>query len=119
MPSVRLPIFWSPNAEHDLIEIWSYLARESADQVADDQLDGIERACATLEHFPYSGRPRDNLLPGVRSIPVHPYVIFYRVRNEPWKSFASSTVGATSAPSSPSLPTRSSALLVPKESLAG
>jgi toxin ParE1/3/4 len=32
--------------------------------------------------LPYSGRPRDNLLPGVRSMPVHPYVVFYRVRNE-------------------------------------
>jgi toxin ParE1/3/4 len=82
MPKVRPPIFWSPKAEEDLIEIWTYLARESSDQVADDQLNHIERACATLEMLPYSGRPRDNLLPGVRSMLVHPYVVFYRVRNE-------------------------------------
>jgi plasmid stabilization system protein ParE len=34
MPSPRLPIIWSPEADEDLIEIWGYLASEASEQVA-------------------------------------------------------------------------------------
>jgi toxin ParE1/3/4 len=72
---------WSPEAEEDLIGIWGHLAREATDQVADNQLDDIDRACAKLKVWPHSGRPRENLFPGLRSVLAHPYVIFYRVRS--------------------------------------
>src|ERR1700731_316876 len=81
MPSPRLPIIWSPEADEDLIGIWGYLAGEASEQVADNQLLSIEKACTMLEAWPHSGRPRDELLPGVRSVPVHPPVVFYRVRD--------------------------------------
>jgi len=82
MPTARLPLVWSPEADEDLIDIWLYLAREASERVADRQLQDIDQACGTLQEWPYSGRPRDELLPGIRSVPVHPYVVFYRVRNE-------------------------------------
>jgi plasmid stabilization system protein ParE len=49
MSSARLSILWSPEAEQDLIEIWSYLAEQATTQVADSQLNAIENACAKLE----------------------------------------------------------------------
>jgi toxin ParE1/3/4 len=82
MPSARLSILWSPEAEQDLIEIWSYLAEQATTQVADSQLNAIENACAKLEYWPYSGRQRDSLLPGLRSVLAFPYVAFYRVRDD-------------------------------------
>jgi toxin ParE1/3/4 len=82
MASPRSSILWSPEAEEDLIDIWGYLAREATEEIADRQLNAIENACSTLEAWPLCGRPRDSLLPGMRSVPVHPYVIFYRARNE-------------------------------------
>jgi toxin ParE1/3/4 len=82
MPSARLAVFWSPEAEKDLLEIWSYLADQASPPIADTQLNAIEGACAKLEHWPHSGRQRDNLLPGLRSVVAFPYVIFYRVRDE-------------------------------------
>jgi toxin ParE1/3/4 len=82
MPSRRLPIALSPEADEDLIEIWGYLAREASDQVADRQLHEIETVCATLRDWPYSGRKRDELLAGMRSVSVRPYAAFYRVRDD-------------------------------------
>jgi len=82
MPNARLAIVWSPEAEEDLIEIWSYLADQASPQVADTQLGAVENATVNLEHWPYSGRRRDSLLPGLRSVPAAPYVIFYRVRGD-------------------------------------
>ena len=82
MPSAELAVLWSPEAEEDLIVIWSYLADQASPQTADTQLNAIEDACTKLERWPYSGRQRDSLLPGLRSVLASPYVIFYRVRAE-------------------------------------
>src|SRR5262249_53398917 len=68
--------------DEDLIEIWGYLAREASERVADRQLREIDAACSRVNVWPYSGRKRDDLLPGVRSVPVHPYVVFYRIRDD-------------------------------------
>jgi toxin ParE1/3/4 len=73
------PVVWSPEAEEDLIQLWLYLAQEASKGAADRRLRNIERACARLSQWPQSGRARDELLPGLRSIPAPPQVIFYRV----------------------------------------
>jgi toxin ParE1/3/4 len=70
----------SPEADEDLIEIWGYLAREASVRVADGQLSEIDAAFEMLKSWPYAGRKRDELLAGIRSVPVNPYVIFYRVQ---------------------------------------
>jgi toxin ParE1/3/4 len=54
---------------------------QASDQVADRQLSEIDAACETLKSWPYSGRKRDELLTGMRSVPVYPYIVFYRVGN--------------------------------------
>jgi len=72
-------ITWSPEAEQDLLAIWDYVAREASPDVADEQLRSLDRACEALAEWPYSGRARDELLRGVRSIAVEAYVVFYRV----------------------------------------
>ena len=82
MPSARLVVLRSPEAQEDLIGIWIYLAEQASEQVADRQLAGIESACEKLEHWPNAGRQRDELLPGLRSVLAVPYVIFYHVRND-------------------------------------
>jgi toxin ParE1/3/4 len=73
------PVVWSPEADEDLVQLWLYLAEEASEGAADRRLREIERACATLSQWPQSGRARDELLPGLRSVPVSPQVIFYRV----------------------------------------
>jgi len=82
MPNRKRPISLSPEADEDLIEIWGYLAREASERVADRQLHEIDVACSRLNAWPYSRRKRDDLLPGMRSVPVHSYVVFYRIRDD-------------------------------------
>jgi toxin ParE1/3/4 len=77
-----LAILWSPEAEEDLFEIWTYVAREASDAIADSQLRTIHKACGTIEAWPGAGRTRQELSPGIRSFAVSPHVIFYEVAAE-------------------------------------
>ena len=82
MARTRRAILWSPEAEHDLFEIWNYWARETSQSNADNLLREIDRVCTRLRDWPYSGRKRDELVAGLRSAAAHPNVIFYRLRDE-------------------------------------
>jgi toxin ParE1/3/4 len=82
MPNRKRTVNLSPQADEDLVEIWGYLVREASDRAADRQLHEIDAACTTLKAWPYSGRKRDDLLAGMRSVPVHPYILFYRIQGD-------------------------------------
>jgi len=82
MPGRRRPIIWSPTARIDLSQIWDYYAKLAGRNRADKIVREIERASRLIEDHPFGGRPRDEVRPGLRSISVAPYVIFYRVRND-------------------------------------
>lgn len=64
-------------ANHDLIEIWTYVANDSPVS-ADRLIDSIADVCGTLADSPAIGRSRDELAQGLRSFPVGRYVVFYR-----------------------------------------
>jgi toxin ParE1/3/4 len=72
-------VVWAPSAKRDLREIWRYFARIASIEVADNLVHEINRATARLADFPLMGRARDELIAGLRSILVHPHVVFYRV----------------------------------------
>jgi toxin ParE1/3/4 len=63
-------------AEQDLEDIWVYVAQN--DQVAADLLIAkILDKFPMLAKFPDMGKKRDDLLEGLQSFPVKPYIIFY------------------------------------------
>ena len=64
-------------AESDLEEAWDYVAERNL-RAADRLLDRILERARLHARFPLMGRPRDDLLPGLRSFSVSTYVIFYR-----------------------------------------
>jgi toxin ParE1/3/4 len=72
-------LIWSPEAEADLIEIWRWGARQFSPNRADAHLRDLERAARNLTESPFAGRTRDDLRVGLRSLIVHPTVVFYRV----------------------------------------
>jgi toxin ParE1/3/4 len=49
--------------------------------LADKIVHEIGRACHRLENHPFSGRARDEVQLGLRSVVARPYVVFYRVKN--------------------------------------
>src|SRR4051794_41387386 len=75
-------VIWSPAAEQDLLDIWAYYARVGSPSVADNLLRDIQRASETFAEHPLLSRDRSELLPGLRSVVVHPHVIFFRVHDD-------------------------------------
>jgi toxin ParE1/3/4 len=73
------PVYFSPEAEDDLKDIWQYYAGFDVD-AADRMIDKINRVRVRLSDHPFSGRARDDLVVGLRSMPVLPYLIFHRVQ---------------------------------------
>jgi plasmid stabilization system protein ParE len=79
MASSSRIIVWSRKADRDVDDIWDYLQEHASAHVADDTIHNIFRVCAILERSPFAGRPRDSLIPGMRSLLSNPYTIFYRI----------------------------------------
>lgn len=65
-----------PLAETDIVEIWNYIADDSV-AAADRWVDRLDEQFRVLAMQPAMGRARDELAPGVRSLPFGRYVIFY------------------------------------------
>jgi toxin ParE1/3/4 len=71
----------SRDADDDLQQIACYLVERNP-LAAASIFDDINRKFVNLTHFPFIGRDRSSLRPGIRSIVADPYVIFYRVDSE-------------------------------------
>ncbi len=67
----------TPQAKADLIELWLYIATDSA-TAADRLLATIDEKCRLLARFPEMGQSCDELAPLLRCFSVGNYVIFYR-----------------------------------------
>lgn len=63
-------------AERDLDDILTRLAERSA-KAAEDFAAELDERCRLLTSQPLTGRPRDDLLPGLRSVVVGHYVVFF------------------------------------------
>ena len=66
-----------PQAEADLIEIWTFIAQDSPTR-ADMLLDEIDEKLQTLAQSPFIGIARNELGPKIRSFPIGNYVLFYQ-----------------------------------------
>jgi toxin ParE1/3/4 len=66
----------SQQVEQDLEDIWIYLAQQNQ-LAADKQIAQILDRFPMLAQFPDMGIKRDDLLEGLRSFPVKPYIVFY------------------------------------------
>lgn len=71
-------VFRTRRARQDLVEIWSYVARDDI-QVADRLLDRLDGSCARLAENPETGAARDDIRPGLRHAVVGQYLILYRI----------------------------------------
>ena len=77
-----MPHRLASQVEFELDDIWYYIARESGStEIADRLIDSITDRFLLLASYPYIGRPREDLRPGLRSFPVGQYVIFYRIED--------------------------------------
>ena len=68
---------FSERARYDLIDIGNFIARDNPTAAA-QFISELEQRCLLLSARPLSGRARDELARGLRSVPYSRYVIFYR-----------------------------------------
>jgi toxin ParE1/3/4 len=74
-----LSVVRTDQAETDLAEILDYL-EERNPQAAERFATAIDDRCSLLSQLPLMGRSREELSPGLRSLVVEHYVLFYRVK---------------------------------------
>jgi toxin ParE1/3/4 len=73
-----MPLVLRTSQAHlDLTEIALHIAEENP-TAADRWLELIDEKCQTLVRMPEMGRKRPSLAPGLRSLAIGNYVIFYR-----------------------------------------
>ena len=76
-----MQIVRSDRAHRDLLQIYNYIAERNP-RAAENLLKNLDAKLKTLAHFPFIGRDRSSLAPGLRSFVVHPYVVFYLVESD-------------------------------------
>ncbi len=81
MPAKPRHVAWAPRAKRDLADVWRYYARVASIEVADKLLREIDQAAQRLSSDALRWRARDELMPGLRSALVPPYIVFYRVED--------------------------------------
>ena len=69
----------SREAARDIDEAWDYSAGRWSPDRADALLDRFHEAFSLLAEFPESGRRRDELSRGLRSLPASGFVILYQI----------------------------------------
>ena len=79
MPGKRRRVLWAPKSTHDLQDVWRYFARVASPEIADKLVREIEQAGERLADQALMGRARDEVMPGLRTVLVNPYTVFYRV----------------------------------------
>jgi toxin ParE1/3/4 len=70
-------ILRAPQARQDLLDIWAYVASESAPSIADALVAFFYGALEVIAYAPHVGRERAEFAGSSRSVAVRPYVIFY------------------------------------------
>ena len=69
----------SLQAKRDLDGIWLYVANDAGSmEVADRIVESVTTHFAMLARQPHAGRSREDIDPGLRSLPSGNYLIYYR-----------------------------------------
>lgn len=70
----------APQAEADLEDLAFYIFLESGSlDVSDRLIQSMTERFDLLDRYPFAGRTRDDLRPGIRGFPVGAYVLLYRI----------------------------------------
>jgi len=86
MSNDKFALKFTPKAEEDLDQIYSYISEKlSAVSAALNLMENIENSVLRLKMFPYSGSTvSDNILnsKGYRKLIIDNFIVFYIVREE-------------------------------------
>jgi toxin ParE1/3/4 len=78
-----LPVVWRPDAQADLLALYDWIADRADPDTAFTYTARIEAQAQRLGTFPHRGTSRDDLVPGLRTVPYRRRVtIAYRVMTD-------------------------------------
>src|SRR5437870_5530960 len=75
---MRKKLIIAPRARADMVGVWDFVS-PAGKLAANRFVAKVRKQCKLLAWFPGIGRARDELSAGLRSFPVHPFIIFFRV----------------------------------------
>ena len=77
-----MTLVYSPRARRDQSHIWAEGWQRFGEEMADDYAERFDKTLRKmLGIFPGAGRQRPEFGPDIRSLPIVPYVVLYRVKN--------------------------------------
>jgi plasmid stabilization system protein ParE len=79
MAEHKQEIVWSPESRADLDEIWDFYEEAAGAHTAENLLRRIYEGCQVLTELPLVGRPRSEIRPGLHSILIAPFMVFYQI----------------------------------------
>ncbi|MDR3477195.1 MAG: type II toxin-antitoxin system RelE/ParE family toxin [Gammaproteobacteria bacterium] len=62
-------VVFAPEAEAQLVALYRYITQEASADIAERFTTAIIEHCEGLAPFPHRGTPRDDIRPGLRTIP--------------------------------------------------
>ena len=65
---MRRRIVYAPEAEAQLIDLYRYIELQASPAIAQGFTEAIVARCSALAEFPDRGTPREDLLPGLRTV---------------------------------------------------
>lgn len=68
---MRQVVRFSPHAKRDLADIFTYVASNAGDRIAQDYVAKLYQYCLSFETFPERGARRDDLRPRLRTVGFH------------------------------------------------
>ena len=72
---MRYTVSFAPETEAQLLSLYRYIAGEASPDIAEHYIGAIIERCEKLEAFPLRGTPRDDIRPGLRTIPFKRRVV--------------------------------------------
>ena len=75
-----LKLRYTIKADADMVEIWSFIAENSSESLADEFNSRIHLKAQQASLFPFSGAPRPHLAKGLRVLFHEKYAIYYLPR---------------------------------------
>jgi toxin ParE1/3/4 len=61
-------VYFRPEAQADLFALYNYISQESGAERAGSYISRVEEVCMGLAAFPRRGTPRNDIVPGLRTI---------------------------------------------------
>ena len=78
----RFKVEWSERARRELLDIYDFIVESGNPLTALRYIDRIERRCEEIGDHPYSGRAREEVRKGMRSIPFESVILLYTVADD-------------------------------------